>query len=149
MSSGACQTPSALARFFLARSTLEPDCLWALLLKPRPAPVSFPEYLGIFALTCAIEAPVYAMALRSRGARTTALAIAALNLATHPLVFFAIPRAVSSLGGHNSTSLLVAEIFAPAVEALLLWRIRGGSAWSSLAYALAANLLSWSTAYFF
>ena len=102
-------------------------------------------YGVVFLLTCALEAPVYGAASRwrklSRGA--WARQTFALNMATHPVVFWLIPRVL--VRGHASTlaTILVSEVFAPVVEAGLLvggwgypWRVAAG-------VAITANLFSW------
>jgi hypothetical protein len=89
-------------------------------------------WLGAFAVTQAVEVPIYARALRGRWA----VAFGA-SLLTHPVVWFGFPVWFRSLGYARHVAL--AEAFAVAVEAL--WLSRFGvrrSVW----WALAANAAS-------
>jgi hypothetical protein len=72
------------------------------------------------------------------------LAILGCNLATHPIVFFLIPRLVDHFNGRFVDSLVIAEVFAPVVEALLLWKLLRLSAGRATLTSMAANLCSWS-----
>lgn len=92
-------------------------------------------WLGGFAVTQAIEVPLYARALRGRRGRW-AVAFGASAL-THPVVWFAFP---AWLGGWPYVrQVALAEAFAVAVEALWLgaWGVRRSVVW-----ALAANAAS-------
>src|SRR4051812_41063652 len=113
-----CLTPLDLATHFLTRGMGDPVC--SIALDSAPAAPSFEagSYLVVFALTCALEFPFYLAALRSW--RKGALAALALNLATHPVIVFAMPWLVSRLEGTSAESLLCSELFAPLVEAILL-----------------------------
>lgn len=74
-------------------------------------------WLKIFTLTYAVETPIYGAALRSQLAwRWTLLLSLLLNLATHPIVWFVLPR----LFDNQVTFALFAEAFAVTVEALIL-----------------------------
>ena len=89
------------------------------------------RWAAAFAVTQAVEAPIYAYALRGRPRRWAwALALSAV---THPVVFFAFPRLWPGGWLHQT---LAAEAFAVAVEGALLSRL--GVA-RSLAWALLAN----------
>jgi len=101
------------------------------------------HYALYFFWTCVIEAPVYAFALRTLTWRRRAAAIVGLNLATHPLVYFAFPLLALRLHWDPLRAVLAAEAFAVLVEAVLLWRMRrSGSFVAALAYSFAANLAS-------
>ncbi len=91
-------------------------------------------WLGAFAFTQVIEAPIYARALRHRPRRWLwALGASAL---THPVVFFVVPRVWP--GGYWS-GVAVAEAFAVAAEAAYLSAL---GVPLSLAWSLAANAAS-------
>jgi len=141
----ACNTPADLARLFLAPASLDPACLQVLSLPQRATHVSPGRYLEVFLLTCVLEAPFYLWALRGSpwDMKRRCLAVAWLNLATHPVVYFALPWISARLGGSYGGTLAAGEAFAWLAEAGLLaavWRL----AWArSSAAALAANLCSW------
>ena len=108
-------------------------------------PFSFTEYLPFFLKTFALELPIYFLFLQTLKNIPTVLKInAVLNLATHPIVFFVIPIILAYLGATYLHYLAVAEIFAPLIEALILFRIYKLSLGRSLTAAICANLFSWS-----
>ncbi len=100
-------------------------------------------WLSAFALTQAVELPIYVRALRERPPAIErlgpALAVAfAASLLTHPIVWFVIPKLVP---GEWLTMVLVAEAFAIAAEAAWLraFGLRRALAWA--AFANAASVL--------
>lgn len=95
------------------------------------------DYLGIFLKTCVLEAPFYAMAFATRPMRRVLVALVLMNLATHPIVFFVIPRFFDTY----LHAALFSEAFAPLVEmaiAVGLLRKLSPAPW-----ILLANLFSW------
>lgn len=95
-------------------------------------------WLLAFAVTEAVEAPIYLWALpergRSRGRRL--LLAAAASAMTHPWVYWVWPRVWP---GSPLSGVLTAEAFAVAVEAW--WLSRCGVS-RSVSWALAANAAS-------
>lgn len=89
-------------------------------------------YLAVFALNLAVEAAVLAAVLGFRLPVLRAAAVA--NLATHPLVWFAVP--LVAVGWWWKTA--VAEVLVVAVETALLWRLLDRGAWGRRRVALAA-----------
>lgn len=139
-----CGAPWTLAAHFLEPRWLSPACRAILDEPQRLTRIGALEYLFFFFLTCLLEALVYLPTHRRAGLGGQ-LRIAVLpNLATHPIVFFAIPAAIFLLGGSYGQMLLVAETFAPVVEAWLLWRCWRDVAWKAVATAFGANWLSWT-----
>ena len=140
-----CISPASLVHFLLSRSTLDPECVWTLLMRPRSLPVGVTRYLCTFFLTCLLETPFYWLALKSWNVGRVKKVgfIVLVNLATHPFIYFGVPAITFRLGGKVYQSLLLSELFAPLVEGIILWRVRKGPAWVSLGYAIAANLFSW------
>lgn len=92
------------------------------------------RWLVAFAVTQAVEVPIYMLALRGR----FAIAFAA-SLITHPFVWFAFPLLGRALGLGYLSMVLLAEAFAVGVEALLLHRSGLERAW---AWSLSANATS-------
>lgn len=91
-------------------------------------------WISAFAVTQAVEVPVYGRALRGRRWRWVwAFGASAL---THPVVFFGFPRLWP--GGYWAT-VAAAEAFAVAVEAVYLAAL---GVERSVAWALLANGLS-------
>jgi hypothetical protein len=100
-------------------------------------------WFAAFVLTLAVEAPIVAFLLRRAEPSLVRLGVLIVfaNLATHPVVWFAITQLflVGTLG-----YTLVAETWAVAAEALFFWvAIRGLSVRRALAVAVAANATSW------
>ncbi len=94
-------------------------------------PAGWVRWAAAFAVTTAVEAPVYAHALRARR-RRWAWALSASAL-THPIVWFVFPRFWPGGWWHQT---LAAEAFAVTVEAVGLSAL-GVS--RSVAWALLAN----------
>jgi len=89
-----------------------------------------------YALTAAVEAPLYARALRPRPWFHALLLGALLSLPTHPLIFLWLPRIWP---GSYFGYVAAAEAIAILGEAALLWRLGVSPA---LLWSLAANLAS-------
>jgi hypothetical protein len=102
-------------------------------------------WLAIFTLTCLLELPIYLVPLRRvLPLRWGLLVLLALNLATHPIVWFVLPRIFENQVHY----VLIAEAFAVLVEGLLLgalsrWRHWPG--WGGLSLiGLAFMANAWS-----
>ncbi|MEQ1721843.1 MAG: hypothetical protein ABL930_01615 [Pseudobdellovibrio sp.] len=108
-------------------------------------PVTFLEYLPYFLKTFILELPVYLFFLRHHKKLNEILQInSILNFATHPIVFFLIPLILLQFNATYLHYLVIAEVFAPLVEALLLiyaYKVGYGRAFLA---GIAANLFSWS-----
>ena len=108
-------------------------------------PFSFLEYLPFFLKTFVLELPIYFLFLRTLKNVPVILKVnTVLNLATHPVVFFTIPLILTQLNATYLHYLVVAEIFAPLVEALVLFKVYKISLGRAVLAALCANLFSWS-----
>ncbi|GAA2452460.1 hypothetical protein GCM10010191_83460 [Actinomadura vinacea] len=101
-------------------------------------------YPAALALTLAVELPIYLAALRAllgtRVAPALALAVA-VNLATHPLVWWTLGAAARLRGGYE-IALLPVEITAWLAEAAFLCACLRGPRQKVLHAALAANAAS-------
>ena len=107
--------------------------------------VSFSEYYPYFLKTFILELPIYYVLLRRLKSGLKVLEINLLvNLATHPFIFLLLPVLLSKTEATYLDYLLTAEVFAPAVEALLLAKAYKIPPWLSVLAAVAANLFSWS-----
>jgi hypothetical protein len=107
---------------------------------------SFLFYLGVFLLTCSLESIFYFIAAKKQKLThsKTIEQILVLNLATHPIVFFIFPLLLEKAGSDILTYIWTAELFAFAIEALLLkFRYRYSWTMAILTSGL-ANLFSWS-----
>lgn len=100
-------------------------------------------YAATFLATVAFEAPFYALALGKRGVVGTTRILAWGNVATHPIVFFALPCLIPNYRAF----VLGAELFAPAVEILLVLAMtrdgRGPRPLTVVGLITLANLASW------
>jgi hypothetical protein len=99
-----------------------------------------------------LEWPIYSWALLQKRQSGTgplplpvrsAIASAILNLATHPFIYLVIPILMAHFQSTYLTYLTVSEVFAPAIEALLLWHLWSIPAGKSIFFSLVANLFSW------
>lgn len=141
----ACHSPAGLARYFLDYGGIAPVCRGALDGAAAATDAAPAYYLGVFLLTCLLEAPVYFQALKASAGGKPARwqAVVLLNLATHPIVYFAVPRLVAWQTGSYAQALTLGETFAPLAEAAGL-RAFWAMPWPrALLAAAAANLISW------
>jgi len=106
---------------------------------------SFFEYLPFFLKTMLLEFPIYYFFLRKAYRLDKILLINFLiNLATHQIIFLAMPSVFIKLDFNYYQYLMIAEIFAPTVEALLL-RFAYKLNWKTAILAsVLANLFSWT-----
>lgn len=105
-------------------------------------PFALLDYLPYFLKTFLLELPIYLLLLRGlKSLRQILLINLVVNLATHPIVFFGIPLLL--INGTYLQYLIIAEIFAPAVEAWLLFQIFKIRPGRAILAALLANLFSW------
>jgi len=107
--------------------------------------VGLAAYGLVFLVNCLLEAPAYGIAGRAMGRspRTVASQIAGLNLATHPIVYFALPALAERQGWTLLTLASVSEGFAFALEAVLLRAVWNYPWRAAAATSLFANLTSW------
>ena len=84
-------------------------------------------YPEAFLLTVALEMPVHLFIYRDMPARKVAAASLALNVATHPLVWFAFPAAFMPFG--YWTYFVAAESFALLAETAILRYLLGKGGW--------------------
>ena len=141
-----CLGPTALMEFLLTPERLDIQCASLLLL-----PVSTPNlhnYLKLFLITCAMEAPVYALVMRKYKFKPSKVlcVVVILNIATHPFVNFLLPVILKKITADPTFAmqLLAGEIFAPVIEGLLHWRLTKLTAIGAITTAAIANILSWS-----
>jgi len=107
--------------------------------------VAFVQYLPIFIKTLAFELPFYYFFLRPKFSMLKILWINfIINVATHPFIFLMLPSLLVRFEFSYLQYLVIAEIFAPAVEAVLLNRFFKLSWSRAITAALVANLFSWS-----
>ena len=141
-----CIAPWTLATFFLAPQLASNQCLAVLHSPHQFTSCSAVYYISAFAMTCLIEALVYLPShRRTANTMTKQLRLAIIpNLATHPFIYFGIPAIVTLAHGYYGQTLLYGEIFAPACEAILLWKFWGDSPSKSVLVAVSANLFSWT-----
>jgi hypothetical protein len=140
-----CYAPPDVVRFILAPDRLDPVCRGILSRPQTTTQVSALYYLGVFLLTCVLEAPFYLWALKGSAwdAKSRWLAVVWLNLATHPAVYFVFPWLSARRGGCYAQTVAAGEVFAWLVEAALLGAVCKLSKARSAAFSLAANLCSW------
>jgi hypothetical protein len=142
--SGYCLGPVVVAAF-LSGGAVPFDCQVMLSSLDSSQSWTIAAYAQVFAWTCLLEAPFFVGYALKRGLgwpKAFAL-LAGANLATHPLVTFALPIIAESSGWVVVYSTLVKEAFAPLVETLVVRRFTGASWVAALGVAFAANLFSW------
>ncbi|MCA9620072.1 MAG: hypothetical protein KC731_13695 [Myxococcales bacterium] len=95
-------------------------------------------WLIAFGFTQAIEMPIYLAALRRRWPLRLALAFLP-TLVTHPFVWFGFVPLRRALGIGYPATVVIVELFAIGVEAVILWRL---AVRRPLLVSLLANLAS-------
>jgi hypothetical protein len=148
-----CYTPVALAQYFL----IQPGIAWqgcSEILSSRFEELPRLEllsYLKVLATTCALELPIYLLILVNRSALMLKVVLAAIlvNIASHPLVYFGFPWLSIQLGLSYAPMLASAEVFAPALEIVLLLFCFQFSKTRASVGAVAANLFSWWVGVYF
>lgn len=136
-----CFTPWAM----VANQFIEHQChdIYAMIVSD--VQFSLVEYLTVFSKTYGLELIIYFFFLRQKYNWREILKInLIINLATHPIVYFGFPLLFSKLQYNYFQYLVVAEIFAPAIEALLLKKIYHFSWKIAITAAVLANLFSWT-----
>lgn len=107
--------------------------------------ISFIEYAPYFLKTILLEFPLYYLFLKNiRSLKEILLMGLILNLATHPIIFLVMPPLLNTLQFSYLNYLIIAETFAPVVEALILSLFYKLSWRRSLLAALTANIVSWT-----
>lgn len=138
-----CYTPYSIFEFFLKPEAMNEACQ-ALLGSPAWPPVmNFTEYALLFAIVCALEAPLY-LNIRSLSWRMRFAALIKLNLATHPLITYAWPLLLNHYQVSTASLILSGEFFAFVTEMLLLYFGFKVSLKTAFIFSLLANLFSWS-----
>ncbi|MBC7464537.1 MAG: hypothetical protein H7256_00970 [Bdellovibrio sp.] len=103
------------------------------------------QYLPFFLKTYAFELPFYYFFLRKIFSTTKILRInLVINLATHPFIFIMLPLILVRFEFNYFQYLVVAEIFAPLVEALILNQLFKVRWQTAVVASLVANLISWT-----
>ena len=141
-----CYSPLSLLISYLHSESMNTSCRVLLEDTTPPANLALWMYLGLFAMTCLLEAPIYWLGLqRQLGVRKTIGAIFLVNLATHPAVTWIFPWIFAQTSLLTRDYLLVSEFFAIVVEAALLIRpFRISVNWAFF-ISCCANLFSWWT----
>lgn len=101
------------------------------------------QYWYYFVLTLLLEAPFFYFLLNSLRPILRLSVIFFVNLATHPFIFLILPQIMMKFNKSYLFYLIVAETFAPIVEALLLIKVWKISPKKAFAISLIANLCSW------
>lgn len=137
-----CLTPWALVINQVAN---HPDCSQIYASGIPDDSISFLQYLLVFFKTYTFELPLYYVFLRKSWNMPKILLVnLVINLATHPIIYLLMPIIFLRFDMNYLQYLVIAEIFAPAVEAILLSRVFKISWKTAVAAALVANLFSWT-----
>lgn len=137
-----CLTPvSLISNAFHA----DPQCVELYQTAMATDAGGFAEYLPVFLLTCGLEFPIYFFfTYRESSVRRVILISILLNLITHPIVYLGMPILFEKWNFNYLQYLVIAEIFAPLVEAICLRKIFHTSWKTSVWAAIMANLFSWT-----
>lgn len=105
----------------------------------------FAEYLPVFFMTYILEFPIYFIFLfRNSSIVRMVLIGLILNVATHPFIYKVLPPILAKWDMSYLEYLIIAEIFAPTIEAILLKKVFHTSWKIAFWAAILANLFSWT-----
>jgi hypothetical protein len=140
-----CYTPLVVIKAAFASNQLDALCLASLKNIVTRNQISLGSYLLIFAATILLESPIYFLAGKYCGQTIRRICgqILLLNLATHPIVTWIIPPLAEGWRLDGLTTVLISEIFAPIVEAILLRKVYKYTRPIAILAAILANLCSW------
>jgi hypothetical protein len=140
-----CFTPLNVIIGLVAPDQLDVACHFQHISKMNFIPTPFVTYALVFLLNCALETPAYQMAgwcLR-RSVWTIVGQTVAVNLTTHPVVFYVFPLCGAMWGWSSLSTIALAEALAFSVEMVLLRGVWRYAWWAAIVAATAANLTSW------
>ena len=145
-----CGSIVDLYRYFFDPGPLSFECYNTLRSLAGRINIGGVEYFKLFVSTVALEAVFYVFGffVFTRKLEWSKILSAILlgNVLTHPVVCLVLPKILASMP--YGYYLLIAEVFAPVVEAIVLRRF--GLSWTaSLLTSFAANLFSWNFALVF
>lgn len=138
-----CVTPWGLLLSLLGAYDVNSVCYEIHHSPVEPGEWSWAFYLPFFGMTLLLESPIYFFGLSALSKLKRIQAILLVNLATHPIIFYAFPEVLSRMSATYGTYLLAAEIFAPVVEALILWKGFRLPPLRAFTISIATNLISW------
>lgn len=144
-----CNFPHSLLIYFFSPGSLSDSCRQYLADTSLNGVFGIPAstYALLFLLTMLMEAPFYAFFLRgTQVSRTKAfflMALLCINLCTHPLAVLGFPQFFALAEWPKVWAILAAEVFAPVIEALILFALLQVPAKKSFLAAFAANFFSW------
>lgn len=138
-----CLTPLNIVVHYI--HAVNPNCT-EIYNSPLPV-VSFDlkEYIKVFSMTYLLELPIYWIFLKGYfNINRLFLVNFILNIATHPIVYLAMPVYFLKWNLNYIQYLGIAEVFAPAIEALLLKNLFLMRTRHAIWAAVIANLFSWT-----
>ncbi len=138
-----CYNPYSIFEYFLRPATLSDACQMLLSSSTWLPLMNYKEYALLFAMVCALEAPLY-LNIQSLSWRKRFAALVGLNLATHPAITFLLPALLNNYGFSTAGLILTTETLAFLVEAFILYFAFKVGAKTAFVFALLANLFSWS-----
>ncbi len=119
-------------------------CRMALEWKVSAQSMGLGAYLGLFILTCLLEAPIYWLGLRLRLSTLRIIwATFFLNLASHPTITWIYPWIFSHSHLLVRDYMVISEISAIVIEGALLVGIYKISASRAYCISFLANTFSW------
>lgn len=144
-----CVSPGGLIFYLFNTMGTNSHCTEIYLSMVQATDLSFWGYLPFLLGTILFEAPIYYFGLTELSRKQRLLAILILNLATHPIIFFVFPLVLERYQATYSVYLTSAEIFAPVVETLILWKGFHVNVKRAFWISITANLISWWLGVFF
>lgn len=147
ISDALCTSPVGAAAWIANRAVLSEYCQRIMTFPSGAVATPLREYPIYFFATLLLEAMILAPALIRYGfsLRRAVLILLAINAASHPIVYFVMPRAFGAIGATFASYLVGSELFAILLESALLRYAWNVSRHFAIFTSIAANLFSWTT----
>lgn len=138
-----CNDPLNLLYYWFIPQRLGVHCHWRLAAQMVSGEIGLAQYLVPFLFTLLLESIFYFLLLKKYSYRKRVFWLLIANLATHPLVYLAFPRVFGAFTLSYASYLTFSELFAPALEVLILWRFAKAGLPRAVLLIVWANLFSW------
>lgn len=138
-----CLTPDIIYKAIIHPAEISLNCDFILNHLVQPTEFHLNSYLSAFLLTCLLEAPFYLWAFRFSLLFKSITLLFIANIITHPIIYFLLPWFFSLLKMNTLSFIVIAEIFAPITEAIILWRFAKLPIGRALIMMILANIFSW------
>ncbi len=144
-----CFTPLNLIQFYFSAEGLHPTCYLLLNMAVKSTQMHITRYLYIFSLTCLLEAPIYFYFFKDQAWKIRLRRLLIFYCASHHLMTFMFPLALSRFVFSNGQYLMASEVSAILIEFVILKQFFNLTVKRAALAAVSANLFSWWAGLYF